>query len=366
MSLYIRGSRYYLRKQIALKRYCKALGLRKGQESLLSERLKQVEDEIIAKAYGLIYQRQKQINFIDYSKKYLRSGEHKATWEREKQRLAIVMDCWNDPPLRDIDREHVERLEKFLFARGLRSSTVNRYFEILRHLFAQAIEDGYLQENPCHNYQPFQETGTRRLLRDNELRFIIATAKSIQVNKPRSPIQKVILDLILFALSTGLRLSEMLNLKREYILKDCANIPIMLTKSRRRTDIRSGIKVRTCILNATAQEIISRQPIGAYVFALKDRSPNAVYWTVQRIRRESGVLDFGFHQLRHRVSTIIASHASLGAARIMLGHSDLRTTLSYTHPEIEEMRKVASILDTEIKASLDQIEEKKREPGALR
>jgi hypothetical protein len=55
MGLYIRGNRYYFKKQKGGKVYYKTIGLKKGQEHLLSERIKQVEDEIAAEHYGLEY-----------------------------------------------------------------------------------------------------------------------------------------------------------------------------------------------------------------------------------------------------------------------------------------------------------------------
>lgn len=153
MGLYVRGNRYYFKKQLQGKVYYKALNLKRGQESLLSARISQVEEQILAEHYGLPYAPNISISFLDYCKKYINSKKHKKTWDRDKQRLVIIGECWGNPPLIRINKSHIEKLEKFLFARKIKPATVNRYFELIKHLFNLAIEDNYIKENPCCVFQ---------------------------------------------------------------------------------------------------------------------------------------------------------------------------------------------------------------------
>ena len=66
MGLYIRNNHYYSKKQIKGKTYYRALNLKHGQERLLSARLKQVEEEVLAEHFGIPYSPNKQISFLDY------------------------------------------------------------------------------------------------------------------------------------------------------------------------------------------------------------------------------------------------------------------------------------------------------------
>ncbi|MBA7687142.1 Tyrosine recombinase XerC [subsurface metagenome] len=136
-----------------------------------------------------------------------------------------------------------------------------------------------------------------------------------------------------------MRLSEILNLKKSYIRDDVIFYPISETKYKRR--IRSqNKKVKTICLNSRAMGIIGKQKSkDDFVFPLKWRDPNVIRKTIARIRELSGVNDFIFHQLRHTVSTLISSQVSLATAKTILGHSDIKTTLKYTHPGIEEQRR---------------------------
>lgn len=340
MGLYIRASRYYFKKQIEGKVYYRALKLKRGQEKLLSGRLKQVEEEILAQHFGLPYSSSEQITFNEYAQKYLKSKKHKKSFDRDKQRLFKIDELWGDLPLQKIGKPHVQKLEKHLFSRKpkLRPSTVNRYFELVRHLFNLAIEDGYVKENPARFYQPFVEDGERRALSREELTRILAAARKIQAH-PRSRTQGIIYDLVTFALNTGMRLSEIFNLKKAYIREDVVYYPITETKHRRRTSSRVS-KIKVICLNSFAMDIVRKMKSKTeYVFPINWRDPGTIYHIVIKIRELSGVKDFTFHQLRHTASTVLSSRVSLATAKKILGHADIKTTLKYTHPEIEEQKQ---------------------------
>lgn len=337
MGLYIRGNHYYFKKQIDGKVYYKALKIKKGQEAMLSDRIKQAENEVTAQHFGLPWKEKEQIGFIDYSKKYLQSKEYKKSWDRDKQRLTKIAELWRNIPLNIVGKVHIERLEKNLFSKNLKHSTVNRYFELVRSLFNAAIDDGYIKENPAKFYKPFVEEGVRRSLNRDELKRILETARNIQ-SRPSSKLQAVIYDLVVFALNTGMRLSEILNLKRSYIQEDVIFYPVSETKYRRRTRSKT-IKVKVICMNSFALTIVNKQGrADDFVFSIKSRSPKTIYCVIKKIRKESGVKDFTFHQLRHTVSTFLSSQVSLATAKTMLGHSDIKTTLKYIHPEIEEQK----------------------------
>ncbi|MBA7550186.1 Tyrosine recombinase XerC [subsurface metagenome] len=348
MGIYIRNNRYYFKKEIHGKKYYRALKLKRGQEGLLSARLKQVEEEVLAEHFGIPYSPHEQINFLDYCKKYLEAKKHKKSWDRDKQRLLIIGECIGDLPLSRMNKKDVEKLEKFLFSRKLKPPTVNRYFELLRHLFNLAIEDGYIKNNPIKNYLPYVEDGCRRALSRDEAKVILESAKKIQ-KEPRSNIQSAVYDLIVFAFNTGMRLSEILNLRKSYIQDDVIFYPITETKYRRRVYSQKS-KFKAICLNSEAIKIIKNQRSkDEYVFDINYRNPNAIYHVVQKLRRMTGIEDFTFHQIRHTVSTWLSSQVSLTTAKIVLGHSDIKTTLRYTHPSIEEQRKGVAVLGQRFK-----------------
>jgi integrase len=122
------------------------------------------------------------------------------------------------------------------------------------------------------------------------------------------------------------------------------------TKSRRRGAGAPKQRVKVVGLNDVALEVIARQQhIEEFVFNLHRRDAMVIQHGVEAIRRIAGIPDFTFHHLRHTVSTLVASQSSLATAKIVLGHSDIRTTLRYTHPSLAEQRETVTKLGTHIR-----------------
>jgi integrase len=337
MGVFLKHGRYHYKRMIDGHRYYRSLGLKKGQESMLSARIKQIDDEITATAYGLPAPG-RATTLSEYKSTYLKHKAHKKSLDRDMQRLTYVIDALPDLPLRQYRAAHFEDLERILQEDGKGSVTVNRYMELLRHLFNLAIEDGILTANPLAHWEPFIEDGTRRALTDDEIGKVFAALDNIRTDKRFKSIRHVARDLALFALATGMRLSEIINLRRDQVHEDTLSLPISATKSRRRGISKQRIKL--IVLNDIALDVIRRQPEPGdeYVFPVSRRHPNIVFYLSQKIREKSGVKDFTFHALRHTASTIIAAQSSLAAAKAVLGHADIQTTLRYTHPGLDEQR----------------------------
>ncbi len=238
MGAYLRGRWWWYKRTFDKRTYRRPLRIRKGQESMLSARITQTDEDIIALHFGLERSAGASPLFSEYRKKFLEAKKHKATAARDRQRLDYVGGAWPDLPLNFYTKAHVETLEKKLAAAGptgrpSKPATINRYMELLRSLFNLAIEDGLLHSNPVRSYEPYAEEGTRRALSDEELRAVVAAAGSLAGAK-NFRLRGVFQDLVLFALATGMRLSEILNLRRSWITGDVVAIPLGQTKSRRR------------------------------------------------------------------------------------------------------------------------------------
>jgi integrase len=347
MGVYLRRGRYHYKRMIDGRRYYRSLGLKKGQESMLSARIKQIDDELTALAYGLPAPG-RATTLSEYRKIYLKHKAHKKSLDRDTQRLDYLIAALPDIPMRQYRSQHFEDLEAGLREAGRADATINRYLELARHVFNCAIQDGILTANPLARWEPFIEDGTRRALSDDEIGKVLGALDLIEADKRFRNIRHVARDLILFALATGMRLSEILNLRHDQIQEDVITLPISATKSRRRGISKQRVKV--VVLNDIARDIINRQPASAddYVFRVSRRHPNVVFYLSKKIREKSDVKDFTFHALRHTASTIISSHASLATARAILGHADIKTTLRYTHPGIEDQRASVAQLGNHI------------------
>ncbi|MGB7297519.1 MAG: tyrosine-type recombinase/integrase [Candidatus Aminicenantales bacterium] len=350
MGLYLKSGWYHYRRQIEGKIYYKALKLRRGQERLLSARLKQVEDLILARHFGLAYSPSQTVMLSDFIETYLKKKAHKKSLDRDHQRLIKIFEIIGDSPLSEIGKSHLEKLESRLLSGkdAVGTTTLNRYMELLRHLFNLAIDERIIVDNPLRHYEAYVEEEKGRALSGAEIAALLDAAETMRGDK--RGMNTAMHDLILFGLNTGMRLSEILKLRRSYVKDGIVYYPMTETKSPRRVLGTRKAGTKTIVLNSAAREIIAGQKSsGDYVFALPRRDSNSVVRPVRMIRRLSGVKDFTFHQLRHTASTIIASESSLATAKAVLGHSDIRTTLKYTHPELDEQRKTVQKLGKRIR-----------------
>jgi len=349
MGVYLRGRVYHYKRMIDGRTYYRSLKIHKGQEPLLSGRIKQVDDEITALHFGLVPPARGTIRFSQYTESYIEQKRHNKSAYQLRHRLGIVRELWPDLPLGQYGPAHVRELEAALFERKLKPATVNRYMELLRNLWNCAIEDGAATVNPIRSYQPFAEDGTRRALSDDEIGRIFEVARCMK-EKPLNGVQAVFFDMALLSLATGMRLGLIVNLRREYVREDLLVVPITQTKSKRRgVGMGHGEKAKVIVLSPLAQEIIGRQASkDEYVFPMRWRDSNAIGLTVKLIRKEANVPDFTFHQFRHTASTFVGEHSSLAVAKAILGHADLKTTLRYTHPGLAEQRTSVAKLGTHL------------------
>jgi len=330
-------------------RVYRSLKIKRGQESLLSGRMRQVDDEITAGHFGLPMPSRGTLRFSEYARSYIKQKKHNKTILQIQRRLALVWNIWPDLPLGQYAPSHVRELEAALFERKLKPATVNRYMELLRNFWNCAIEDGAATANPIRSYKHFTEDGMRRALSDEEIGKILDAARRMAGN-PRNNIQAIFLDMALLSLATGMRLGLIVNLRREYVRDDVLVVPISQTKSRRRgIGMGHGGKTKEIVLSPLARKIIGRQPLkDDYVFPMKRRDSNSIIPVIRRIRKETGIADFTFHQFRHTVSTFVGEHSSLMVAKAILGHTDIQTTIRYTHPGLAEQRESVAKLGTHI------------------
>ncbi len=157
-------------------------------------------------------------------------------------------------------------------------------------------------------------------------------AKNISTS-PNSPLQKNFYDLCILALNTGMRKSEILDLKWKDIKGDEVEI------------IGKALKRRTVPLNSTARGIIETQSKkDEYVFDLSNRhQPDLFRRTIGQIRKRTGV-DFHFHLLRHSFTTrLIEKGIDFITVGELLGHNKISTSLIYSHTDKERKKRAVDL-----------------------
>lgn len=139
--------------------------------------------------------------------------------------------------------------------------------------------------------------------------------------------KSVIGDILVFALETGMRRSEITKIERQDI--DLKNRTIELF------DTKNG-DGRVVPLSPKAIEIIRKQKMAGN--KLFDIRPDSVGQAFRRLRAKCGIKKLNFHDFRHEATSrfVELGLQPLEVASIT-GHKDLRTLMRYTHLRAEEL-----------------------------
>jgi site-specific recombinase XerD len=224
-----------------------------------------------------------------------------------------------DRPMRQVVAGDVQRhVAKRLTAIG--PASVNREIAFLKRAYNVAIADGLLETNPVRQVQFLKENNTRvRYLTDVEEVRLRA-----EMNETRWPI-------VALALNTGLRRGELFSLRWDEIDFTTNVLTIPRTKAGRTRHVPMNANVRSILGTLESR---GRSP---YVLpSAKGSTPLDAHNFVRRVFRpalkRAGIEAFRWHDLRHTfASRLVMRGVDLRSVQELLGHTDIKMTLRYSH-----------------------------------
>ncbi|MGV8018293.1 MAG: tyrosine-type recombinase/integrase [Ignavibacteria bacterium] len=157
-------------------------------------------------------------------------------------------------------------------------------------------------------------------------------------------------DMILLAMKTGLRFGELIALQ----WKDINFEKKILTVSRNRVrDLDcspKNNKSRIIPLTSSVMKMLSdKNKKYIYVFHDKRGEPLKHDYCIDNLHlicRNADIREIGWHSLRHTFASHLASrNNSIVAIKELMGHSDIKTTMRYTHVNLPVLANVISSLD---------------------
>lgn len=269
--------------------------------------------------------------FLAYSK----INNKPSTYKDNKHRVRLLKGFFGDKTIiASIKVSKIENLKTYIVIDLKDSkSTFNRYFAVLKKAFNLLIINHRLNLlNPCNLVKPLKT--------DNSIMRYLTLEEEERLMKELSPHLKPI---VICALTTGLRLSNILNLKWESINFDYGYIEILKQENKGHKQIQIPLSSR---FKKELKKIGIKQK--GYVFINPDT--HKPYKTIKtgfnRALERAGIENFRFHDLRHTVGTrLVASGADLQTVKEILAHSDIKTTQRYMHPVKENLKRAIDILD---------------------
>lgn len=202
--------------------------------------------------------------------------------------------------------------------RNSSNATINKYLGILSKMYNLAIAEKLLEENPLNNIKKFSEANhkIRYLTKDEEQRLFKAVREVCPYIEP----------IIVCALQTGMRRSEIFNLKWSNINYDFNFIELLETKTG---------KSRKIPISTVLADVLEKQPKGyEYIFTNIDTGKpyRDIHRSFQGALKKANISNFRFHDLRHTVATrLVERGVALPVVKELLGHSKIETTMRYAH-----------------------------------
>lgn len=195
--------------------------------------------------------------------------------------------------------------------RKITQATQNRYRTCLNHIFNCAIKDKIVNYNPVKYTKKFKEVGRDRALNINEIKVLLDACKQSR--------NEELYYIVLVALYTGMRYSNIINMKKSNIKGNVYQLDGSETKSG---------KTQLIYLH---QDLIYE--LNQYT---QDYRRDNIFIT-KRIKRsfktallKAGIENFRFHDLRRTFATfLLYNNTNIKTIQNMLGHSSLMMTQKY-------------------------------------
>ena len=247
--------------------------------------------------------------------------------------------------IEDIDLESIRLFRLFLNRkkidgqkRTLSKKTQSYYLIALRNFLKYLIRYNYKVLSPEKIELPKIEPREIKVISWEELERLLSAPKGNSLKELRD---RAILEMLF---STGLRVSELTNLKRKDINLKAGEFTVR----------GKGSKIRIVFLSSVAKQVLAkylkkRQDSEEHLFVSlpkKNKVTPLTSRSIQRIvsywaRRAGIVKPVTPHTLRHMFATdLLQNGADLRAIQELLGHSQITTTQVYTHLSNQALKEV--------------------------
>jgi integrase len=314
------------------------------RESSGSSRFRDAEALLIRRKQAVKEGKQPEIKciknhfFNELAEAYLKWAERQRSFRSKRLAIKQLREEFGNLPLRRFNTMLLEQFQTQRLQKGNKPATANRLLATLKHMFTKAVEWNLVEEEVLKRIRKV------RLLEENNRRLRYLTPEECQeLIRACDPHLRPI---VVTALNSGMRKSEILNLRWENV--DLQNGFILLdqTKNGERREIP---------INATLRETLMGLFIGRakridIPWVFYDPVSGKPYQNVKRsfasACRRAKIKDFTFHDLRHCfASHLVMAGVDLTTVKELLGHKTLTMTLRYAHLAPSHKVNAVNVLD---------------------
>lgn len=300
------------------------------------------------------------ITLKSWSEKYLETCRKGTMKETSYYQLVLLRRKIPDSLMnKKVSEVHPIELQEFLnkYSETASKSYICKMFSLLRATFAEAQENDICLKNPARKLKaPQKRSKPRESFTCNEVKTIAAFALTYRKGSKNDRLNRayiLISTAIIVLLSTGMRRGELLGLMWSDIEDTVIHIRRAVYLKDGVPTVEDGIaktysSIRDIPIDKGLAGLIRAVPKrGLYVFAaysgriMNPRNFERSYDTFfEALRQEHPeVRRLSIHCCRHTFATLSQRNgASIRAVQLILGHTSIKTTAIYSHPDMEELQ----------------------------
>ena len=233
-------------------------------------------------------------------------------------------------------------------------ATVVRYMGALSHALNTAVNEwGWVDKSPMIGVRkPKVDNERRRFLSDEEIQRVLTEAKGSE--------NRFLYTVVLLALSTGMRLTEIMSLRwRNVLVEDGADMGLLVMEKTKNGDARTSplaedaFKAVMVLRDKVTQNNDGRVPASQLLFPSDtvENKPVEIRKAWETCRKRAELDDFRFHDLRHTAGSLLAmSGASTREIAEVLGHKTMAMAKRYSHLTQKHLGSVVANMNQRLKA----------------
>jgi len=252
-------------------------------------------------------------------------------------------------PFSEVTQSDLNGYFENLNKRHLSATTAARKLSALRQFFKHLYAEGVIRENPtAHLENPKAAKPLPKTLSEEDVDTLLSYVAD-QAKKKPTPANLRTVALIEMLYATGLRVSELVSLRKATLTGERKFIIVKGKGGKERMVPLTGPARRAVVSYLRALKAGGADKDSPWLFPSRSREGYLTriraFQLIKEVSAKAGLdaAKISVHVLRHAFAThLLANGADLRSVQKLLGHSDISTTQIYTHVLEERLKKLVS------------------------
>lgn len=265
------------------------------------------------------------VSFIENEMK-LRKDISLSTYNSHKAQLNKLKQFKSEIDFKDVDYNLLQNIDNFLISLGNSKNTIWKFHKCIKTYINIAIKKGVIEKNPYDNYQVKYVQTKRTMLTFAELKRF----EEIEIKKDVKGEFELVKDKFLFGCYTGLRISDIHNLKINDISFEGNNCYLSIRMVKTMKYINLPLHE---LFNGKAIDIINKYYQKRNTFLFPKQSEQHINRYLKTLASNANInKNITFHVSRHTFGSCLAEITGDPFIIMeLMGHSKIETSMGYIH-----------------------------------